>query len=85
MGFISTRTWGYWTAILLFASPHSRMKGLAPSSWLDHELHHISQSSCRKEREKKKIHLLNAVLGMEHSLKFGREQYCFMGLRLRLS
>lgn len=37
------------------------------------------------EREEKKIHLLNAVLGMEHSLKFGREQYCFMGLRLRLS
>lgn len=54
---------------LLFVSPHPKREGLTTSSQLlAHKLHFISQSPCRKRREKK-IHLLNVVLGMEHFLR----------------
>lgn len=69
MDFFRTRIWAYWMEIMLSASPHSRMEGLTTSSRLDYQLYCLSQSLCRNRREKKKIHLLNVVLGTEHFLK----------------
>lgn len=67
--------------ILLFASPHPRMQGLTTSSQLEHKLYFISQSSSRKrrEREKKKISLLNVVLGTEHFLHVYMEAILLYG------
>lgn len=46
------------------------MEGLTTSSQLEDEPHFISQSSCRKGREReKKISLYNVVLGTEHFLE----------------
>lgn len=52
MGFFRMHLWGYWKERLPFASPHPTMDCLTTSSQLEHQLHFIFQSSCRK-REKK--------------------------------
>lgn len=73
MGFIGSRTWGYWMELLLFASPHSRTKGLATGAQLDHELHCIFQSSCRKGREKKKKKAIFLMLSWGWSVLWSLE------------
>lgn len=53
--------------IMLFTSPHSRMEGLTTKSTLGPRT--ALYFSITQEEERKKIHLLNVVLGTDHFLK----------------
>lgn len=51
-GLSEMHLWGYKIEVLLFASPHPGMEGLAASLQLERELYLISQSPSRKRRDR---------------------------------